>query len=132
MSNVYYENLRDATAGPLIEKYGMPLVLTRTVPGTVNENAGTVGVPTYTTHNCFGLVEEYDDRVVASSLVQAGEKKLLLSAKGLTIQPDVGDRFTMPDGIWTIPDGDGPGGIPPVQVLAPGGIAVIYTLRVRK
>jgi hypothetical protein len=132
MSDAFYENLRDKTAGPLIERYGMPIVMTRTVGGAIDENTGAAGATTTTTYNCFGLIELYDARVIAASLVQAGEKKLLISAKSLTVKPQVGDKFTLYDGVWFIPDGDGFGRIPPVDVLAPGGIALIYTVRIRQ
>jgi hypothetical protein len=130
MSNTYYEGLRDTTAGPLIEKYGMPITLTRTTGATVDDNTGVLTPGTTVAYSCFGLVEDYSDRVVAASLVNAGEKKLLVSAKGLSVKPQVGDRFTLPDGVWFIPDGDGYGRLPPVSALAPGGIAVMYTVRI--
>lgn len=131
MNNAFYDSLRK-TALASIDKYGMSIVLTRTVKGVQDNNAGTVGASTTTTYNCVGLIEEYDERVVSSSLVRADEKKLLIAAEGLGVKPIVGDQFELPDGIWFIPDGDGFDRIPPVKVLAPGGIDILYTVRIRQ
>jgi hypothetical protein len=132
MSDAYYQNLRDVTAGPLIEKYGMPISLIRHTPGVVDNDAGTIAAGTDATYPCFGLVNLYDARVHAASLVAAGEKEVLVSAKGLNVVPQVGDKFNMPDGIWFISDGNDYNRIPPVQTLAPGGIAIMYTIRIRQ
>lgn len=130
MSDQYYENMRDKTAAPLIKKYGMEVTLTRTIPGTPDPKKGNAGTPTTAEYTCYVVQEDYDDSMLARSLVKSGEKKLLVSAEGLSSAPIIGDKFTMPDGIWFIPDGDG--GIPPVRTLAPGGIAIMYTVRVRQ
>jgi hypothetical protein len=209
VSDAFYTGLRDTTAGPLIEKYGMPLSLVRVtpiaynpltgsnapivissakiaatadsftdtdngfitaglvqgsiiqvsgftttgnngiftiasiaageihvtpVPAAVEALGATINITTDVsrTYSCFGLVEEFKTGEIISAMVRAGDKKLLLSAKNLSVTPQVGDQFTgMPDGTWYIPEGSG-AGYNPVQPLAPGGIPVLYTIQVRK
>ena len=137
MSDAFYTGMRDTVAGPLIEKYGMALTLKRITPGIYNPNTGSDGgdvtaIPT--TYPCFGLVEEYSEYMIAGSLVKRGDKKLLLSAKGLTITPQIGDIIVMSDGNWFIPEGGGQetSSFQPIIPLAPGGIPVMYTIQIRK
>lgn len=86
-------------------------------------------------YSCFGLVEEYSDYMVSKSLVKRGDKKILLSAKGLNVVPKIGDLIIFPDNtIWFIPEGGGleTSSFQPVQTLAPGGIPIMYTIQARQ
>lgn len=132
MSDAFYNGMRDTVAGPLIEKYGLVLTLRRVVPGVYDAATGGMAASTTTDYSCFGLIEEYKDSMVAMSLVKQGDKKILLSAKNLAVAPQVGDQIVgMSDGTYYIPP-EGEGSKQPVQTLAPGGIAVMYTIQVRK
>jgi hypothetical protein len=131
MSDAFYNGMRDSVAGPLLEKYGMPLTLVRVTAGTYDPNTGGITGATTASYACFGLVDEFKAGEVIGAMIRSGDKKLLLSAKNLTVVPQIGDQFTMPDGTWYIPEGSG-SGYNPIQTLAPGGVAVMYTLQVRR
>lgn len=131
----FYTEIRDSVAGPLIEGYGMALTLTRITEGAYDPDTGQNAASSTTTHSCNGLVDEYKENMIAASLVRQGDKRLLLSAKGLSVTPMIGDRFTFPDGsIWYIPEGTGQlqTTFQPIQTIAPAGIPVIYIIQVRK
>lgn len=131
MSDAFYTGLRDTTAGPLIEKYGMALTLTRVTPGAYDPATGGVSGATTANYSCFGLVDSFSVNEIMGAMVRSSDKKLLLSAKGLNTVPQIGDQFTLPDGVWYIPEGSG-SGYNPIQPLAPGGIAVMYTIQLRR
>lgn len=131
MSDAFYTGLRDTTAGPLIEKYGMALTLVRVTPGTYDPATGGVSGATTTTFAGFGVVDEFKVNEIISAQIRSTDKKLLLSAKGLNTVPQIGDQFTLSDGTYYIPEGSG-SGYNPIQPLAPGGIAVMYTIQLRR
>lgn len=130
----FYENIRDNTAGKLIKKYGMALTLRKITKGAYAAETGTRQPDSYMDYPCFGVIEEYKAYMVANSLVMRGDKKLILSANGLSVIPEIGDQIIAPDGIWFIPDGDGSqvSKFNPIETLAPGGITIMYTIQVRK
>lgn len=132
MSDSFYTGLRDSTAGPLIEKYGMALTLVRVTEGAYDPSTGKNAASTTASYpDCFGLIDKFTASERSNPQIRNSDIKLLLSAKGLTITPQIGDQFTMPDGTWYIPEGDG-ATYNPVEPLAPGGIPVMYTIQLRK
>lgn len=144
MSDSFYTALRDGTAAPLIEKYGITLTLRRTVKGTYNNDTGATGADTHTDYRCYAVSETYNSYMVANSLVKQNDQKLIMSPNGYALSaptvpvilvPIIGDQFILPDGsIWTIPAGAGSelSKFQPIQPVSPGGIAVIYSVQVRK
>ena len=58
--------------------------------------AGPINVET--AYNFQGIIEDYDDKYISSTLVQAGDRKVLIIAASITTAPEIGDKITM-DGI---------------------------------
>lgn len=103
-----------------------PAVLTRTTHGAHNSATGTPAAGTTTNCNCLA-VRSADAKglgfLFGESLVQGGDEKALVPAKGLTFDPLPGDTLTM-------------GGVPWVviasQATYAGAVPVMFSLLVRK
>ena len=131
----FYTSLRDGTAGSLIQKYGMLLALRKLVKGTYHASTGRRDADTTVDHTCYGVAGSYNNYMIANSLVRQNDQQLFLSAKGLTVEPEIGDLFIMPDGsIWNIPTEQGSliSQFQPIKKIAPGGIVVLYEIQIRK
>lgn len=123
----FYDDMA-GTAGDLIAEFGQAVTLTHSAPGTYDTATGTTSDPTVTTQACRGVEEFYSAPSITGTLIQAGDKKLLLSPlneAGAAITPPVAeDTITFADGVvWTVKD-PGP--------LSPGGTPVMFTLQLRK
>lgn len=144
MSDAFYTALRDGTAAPLIEKYGMALTLRRTTKGAYNENTGATGADTYTDYRCYAISGSYNSYMLANSLVKQNDQKLIMSPNGyallaptvpLKLVPVIGDQFIFSDGsVWTIPTEQGSliSQFQPIQPVAPGGIPVLFNVQIRR
>lgn len=112
---------------------GLAVTLTREVSsGAYNTSTGTQGTTT-TTQTGSGVVLEYSafrqkgQQNEPGSLIQAGDKQLLLSALNsagspLSPAPEPGDRATIGGVAWLITA---------VAPLAPAGTAILYDCNVR-
>lgn len=135
MSDAFYTGMRDTIAGPLLEKYGMALTLRRVTPGAYDPATGAMGASTTVDYPCVGLVDEYKENMIAASVIERGDKKLLVSAKGLSVVPQIGDQFIFPNSdVWYVPHGAGNlvASWQPVTPLSPGGIPIMFTVQVRQ
>lgn len=131
----FYTSLRDGVAGPLIQKYGMAITLRHITKGSYNNDTGAITADTITDHPCYGIVGSFNSYMVANSLVRQDDQKLMLSAKGLSVVPEIGDLFVLPDGsIWNIPTEQGSliSQFQPIKRIAPAGITVMYEIQIRR
>lgn len=69
-------------------------VLTRTSLGP-SLSPGEPGTETETEYACKGIVENYSDYAIANSLVDAQDRKILILATSLAIEPTDGDEVTI-------------------------------------
>lgn len=76
----------------------IPLTLTRTVVGEYDpiEDEQTTTQETYTSE---GIVDTYEDRVVAEGLVQSSDRRILILAGPLGTKPSNGTTDNPPDKI---------------------------------
>lgn len=83
----------DALQGQLI-----PLTLTRTVISDYDSDTDTQ-TSTEETFTSEGIVEEYEDRLIAEGVVQANDRKILILAGPLGTTPSPGSSDNPPDDI---------------------------------
>jgi hypothetical protein len=125
MSN-YAQDARDADAS--FREDGQKFTLTRKTPGPYVNGAVTIIT---TTEDVWGIetgvtLRDLGVGTVNGTLVQTGDRKLTHSALadtgGALTPPKVGDLATVGTKVWTVKN---------VDVLSPGGMAVMYMLVVR-
>jgi len=107
-------------ANSLIVKFGMPLIVRRaqtdsTTPWNPEELS-------HTDYPGYGVVTEFNRREVDGTLVQTGDKKVLLSAEDLQIAPETSDLVVV-DGVEYK--------IVTINPLSPAGTVVLYELQIR-
>ena len=90
-----------ATAVRLLNKYGKAVSHTIVTEGTydpitgdVSSGSTTIGVPK-------AVIEEYTGEEYAAGLVEKGDSKLTIAAKGNT-EPKPNDRFTVDSTVFTV------------------------------
>lgn len=64
------------------------------VPGTITDPADPPA-PTTTDYACKAIVETYSDYYSKNELVQDGDRKVLILANSLSVQPVVNSRITI-------------------------------------
>lgn len=122
----FYTRIR-ATADRMLKGKGQSLTLTRNTAGAYNPATGESTVTT-TTQTGTGAVFDYGTKNIDGTLIQAGDKKLLLSAfnsagAALTA-PVINDTVTIGGVVYTI--------VEPLKTVAPGGIVCLYDCNIRK
>jgi len=115
------------TANEALEEYGQIVTLTHVVPGVYDPATGLM-TNTATTQKGTGVVIDWDARQVDGSLIQIGDKKLLLSplntAGAVLTAPVLGDTVTdAASVVYTL--------VAPLSTLSPAGTAVIYDCNMR-
>lgn len=118
-----YTELR-STAGRLLTSYGQSMTLTKRASGAYNPATGASTV-TETTYTVRGAVFDYSGGAykLAPMLIQAGDRRALVAADGLSVAPEPADRLTIAGAIWSIVT---------VTPTDPGGTAVVYECQVRR
>lgn len=118
-----YTKLRDNTAAPLIQRFGNPLAVDSIVNGSFDPATGSLSQSTSQTIS-DGVVLDISNSNDGFSMVEAGDRKLLMDATPFSSEPKVNDVVTYFDGkVYVIKE---------VLPLNPAGVAVIYTCRVGK
>jgi hypothetical protein len=120
MSSFDYAASQSA-ADRLIRKFGQAATLTHnaTVPAS---NPWESPTTTTTTHAVQIVVETYKDGLVNGTSILAGDRKILLSALGLTVAPTVKDTLTIGADVWSVVN---------VKPLSPGATVVLYEIQAR-
>jgi hypothetical protein len=116
----FYTDLR-ATAAALLTDKGQSMTLTKRTSGTYDPATGAATV-TEATYSVTGAVFDFPAAVIDGTLIQQGDKKVLVSALGLSVEPDVDDSLTI---------GGTAHQIVQVKKLSPAGTTVLWTLQVR-
>lgn len=111
-----------ANAARLIQRFGSSVAMSRTVPGAYNPANGAPAAGTTTEQTVQAVVLDYPHAYIDGALIRSGDRRALVAAVGVTA-PQAGDTFT-----WKSQDLV----VISVKELGPSGVAVLYTLQVRK
>ena len=109
-----------ATADRLITRFGQAATLIRQV-----QISGPDYDPTFAkqSRDCTIAVLDYENREIDGTRIQAGDKKVLVSAVGLSPEPSTVDRIDI---------GDEEHAIISVKPLSPAGTPVFYEVQARR
>lgn len=119
----FYDRMAE-TALRLIQQYGQPVIIREVTPGAYDPATGETSDETSTDTTASGVLLEYTgDERLANSLIQQGDKKLKVPAKGLA-QPSLNSKVIIQGETWTI--------VPPLKVMNPAGTPLVYELQVRR
>lgn len=121
MSNFNYTNTQ-TTADRLIARFGATATLRRSE--TTGGNAWDPGSGTTVTtdYSVTAVVLEYANRDIDGSLVQQGDKRVYVSAKGLPAIPAVTDTLVIDGTTYRIIG---------VKPLRPAAVTVLYDVQAR-
>lgn len=117
----FYAGLQSTAAGLLSDK-GMAMTLHKRTPGAYDAATGATTV-TEADYPCTGAHFDFPALLIDGTMIQRGDKKVILSAQGLTVTPDVGDALTA---------GTTRRSVVSVKAIAPADFVVAYVLQVRK
>lgn len=114
------------TANEILAEYGQAVTLTRIVPGTYNPATGGMTGASTSTQTGWGAVFEYINKNIDGTLIQSGDKQLLLSAinsagTALTA-PIINDTVTIGGVVMTITQ---------IKPLSPAGTTVLFDCNLR-
>jgi hypothetical protein len=119
----FYERMAE-TALRLIRQYGQAVTLREITPGSYDPSTGETSPDTATEASTSGVLIEYTGQErQANSLIQQGDKKLMVPAKALA-QPSLNSKVIIQGEVWTI--------VPPLKVMNPAGTPLVYELQVRR
>lgn len=110
-----------ATALRLIDRFGRSVTLSRTALGS--GPAHKPGTGSTSTYSCRAVFQDYSNFERDGTLILAGDRKVLVAAKGLSIEPQPGDKLI--DGLDTYT-------VVRPSPIAPGATPLLYTLQVRR
>lgn len=111
-----------ATANALLAGKGAPIRFTRAAAGAYDPTTGAAAV-TLTDYTVTGAVFGFPDQNVNGTNILTGDKRILISAQGLTVVPQTND-FLLIEGVKH--------SIVNIKTLAPSGVPVLYTAQARK
>ena len=117
-----YTKIRDKAAS-IIERFGGPLAVDSVENGSFDPATGALSSSTTQTIS-DGVVLDITNSNNPFSVVEAGDRKLLIDATPFSSEPKVNDLVTYYDGTLYV--------IREVLPLNPAGTDVIYTCRVGK
>lgn len=112
-SEVQQGLIEAGTTGYLIEK-GQP------IGGGMSPEVGP-DIP----HECQIVISDWASEFVAASLVQVGDRRVLVSVPGLSVTPELGMGFRFS------PSGPDYQVVNPIRTVAPAGVPVLYEINVR-
>lgn len=122
----FYGNLQK-TANRLLKGKGQTLTLTRQSAGTYDPTTGAATVTT-TTQTVYGAVFDYGIDHIDGTLIQAGDKQLLISpfnsAGAALTAPQINDTVTLGGVTYTL--------VEPLKTINPGGTTVLYDCNIRR
>lgn len=123
----FYSEMAD-TAAELLAEFGQAVTLTESTPGTYDPAQSKPAAPDVTTQTAVGVVREYSSRSIDGTLIQAGDRLLIVGPKTTAGQalsePTVESTLTLADGsVWTVKR---------VEAMNPAGTALAYRLQLRQ
>jgi hypothetical protein len=125
--SAFYEEMA-GVALDLISEFGQPITLRDEVPGGYDPETGIVADPVIAEQTGSGILQDYtlSERAGISnhpgSLIQQGDKKLIMSASGLTM-PTLTTKAVVGGHTWAIVN---------IKEINPAGTPLIYELQARR
>ena len=110
------------TADELLAEFGRAVTIRINTPGTYDPETGTTTVST-ADHIGYGCTFDYGASAIDGTMIVQGDKQLYLSPVGMP-EPGIDDLAIIDGVTWRI--------TPPVKVIAPAGVAVLYDCNLRK
>lgn len=113
--------MQDIDVEYLMQDHGYDLTLTRAGSGgTYDPATGTItGAGTPISETVRGVFIEYEDQRINNTTILAGDRKLLLQARGIPVIPQIGDKV----GDMRI--------VGPVRTIRSGQTTIAYTAQTR-
>lgn len=108
-----------ATAERLIKRFGQSAVLRRSTVGAGHNPSA----PTQTDYAVQIMVSEYAVYHRDGTVIKAGDKKVIVSTEGLSVEPVTTDKLLIESVVHSVVA---------VDKLSPGGTAVMFTLQCRR
>lgn len=110
-----------------IKRAGIAVTISRETAESFDPGTGTYTGATMTDYSADGVIqapnrENTGGRFGDGTMVQAGDKFILLAASGLTITPKPGDKITVNAVAYSIVT---------VMAVEPGGVALLYRILAR-
>lgn len=118
-----YANLRDNTALPLLTRFGQTITLVNRTTGAYDPVTGD-SAETTTSFEAVGALVDFGDTFRPFSNVEQNDRKLILDAKNITAEPQIGSEVQTEDGQILV--------LKELASISPGGIPVAYICRVGK
>lgn len=116
-----YEDARDGFALDMLKDFGQLMKLTKRTEGTYDPATSSAPVQPASA-DVYGAVMGFKKEKVDGATVRATDKRVILAASGLTIEPDAGDTLTIGGKVHQIIN---------CEPFAPAGIATHYNAQVR-
>ena len=115
----FYANMA-ATALRLLDKFGRPVVLTRTTGESIDPVTGRTTPGTDASVTTTGLLKPYPDRMIDGTRILDSDRELILSNERV---PVPSDKPTIGGENWSIVN---------IKTISPAGTDVIYFCQVRR
>lgn len=106
----------------MLAKSGMAMTLRVTTPGTYDPETGTESGAVVADHPCVGVLTEAKAYYIANSLMEAGDKVVLMGAD-VAVRPQAGQQIVIGSDVWQVVA---------VVTVEPAGVPVLYKVQVRR
>ena len=117
--SAFYDRMQ-GVASDLLERFGQTVTFTRITGGGIDPVTG-VSTQTTTTIETVGTLRRYPNSLIDGTRIQQTDRELVIRAGD--IEPRLSDTVTVDGGTYTIEE---------VQTSTPGGIDLVYFVRVRE
>lgn len=109
-----------SVANDLLSEYGQPVTLMHHQAGVYDPSLGTVAIAN-AIETAVGAVFDYKSSEIDGTLIQRGDKKLLISVTGIT-EPKLNDSVTIGAKTYVIKS---------INEINPAGTVVMYQCQIR-
>lgn len=123
-------NYAKTAAGALksIRKAGQAAAIRRVLLGDIDTDTGRREVISNVDHACVAVSFDYELRDSGlgradGTLIQQGDKQILIPAAGLSIAPVPGDKVVISSTVWTVVN---------VKSVNPAGTPILYEIQGRR
>jgi hypothetical protein len=108
----------------MITEFGQSVIIRDIKVGEYDPDTGTVPPDTVIEQTAQGILLDFTGQEFqTNSLIQQGDKKLKIAAKGLQWKPGLLNKVVVQGRTWSI--------IPPLKEINPAGTPILYELQVR-
>lgn len=119
----FYDEMA-AMALDLITEFGQTVTIRDVTPGEYDPDSSTTAPDTVVERSAQGILLDFTGQEFqTNTLIQQGDKKLKIAAKGLDSAPTLLSKVVAQGRTWSI--------IPPLKEINPAGTPLLYELQVR-